>query len=295
MFANMTLVAGEATLANSYDGNGGCVDLEHGELYLANMIIENCQAENYGGGVYVRASNPANDTYISIYNVRFNNNSATHGGGAVNIGWGNTGIIRQSSFYDNQANYGSAIDFDRCDVDIIRNIFYYHPGSSTIMLSGSNSSYDLNFQNNIMLDSAGTAIQVYGYSPVRMYHNTFNSNSDTVLSAGYSAYVGFRNNIVAFNGGNHDVLTKDDDADLVANKNIFWENAHQSLVGSNPIYQNPRLSGSQHLRFPSPAIDAGQTGLDVTSDYDGQTRDNKPDIGADEFMVKRVYLPTVRR
>jgi hypothetical protein len=39
-----------------------------------------------------------------------------------------------------------------------------------------------------------------------------------------------------------------------------------------------------HLQTTSPCKNAGATGLGVTDDYDGVTRDAAPDIGAYEFV-----------
>jgi predicted outer membrane repeat protein len=293
MLRDMTLTGGMAQVHNSDTGSGGCVEVEHGRLYLIRMKIEHCEAENYGGGVYI-PSHPDNNQYLHILDSTFTNNTATHGGGAIQAGWNVQGRIRASTFYDNHASYGSAISLDRSEIEITRSTFSYHE-TNTIMLSG-NSNYELDFTNNLIVDSADTAIIVYGYDPVRMYHNTFYGNDSTVLQTAFdTAYVSFKNNIVAFSGDNGDILEKYDDSQIIANTNIFWQNGNQSLVGTGPIYEDPELNGEYHLTFYSPAIDAGLTTLDVEKDYDYDDRDTRPDIGADEFLMERIYLPTVLR
>jgi hypothetical protein len=294
MLESLTLSGGEATAAATGNGSGGCVDLERGRLYLLFVKIKECKAESYGGGVYVESAHDHKDTFIQIYNAAFSYNTATYGGGAVSIGWDVTGYIGESSFYADQASYGSAINLDRNSVAITGNFFSYHGGSSTLMLSGD-QYHDLDVHNNIVLGSSGVVANIYGYDPVWMYHNTFYGNSTSVLStSGDTAYVLFRNNIVAYSGYNADVLVEYGQSEIAANKNIYWGNPHQTLVGSNPIYQDPKLGVGYHLTYPSPAINAGLTNLNVFYDYDGQTRDAKPDIGADEFVAK-VFLPAVHK
>jgi len=52
------------------------------------------------------------------------------------------------------------------------------------------------------------------------------------------------------------------------------------LITSEP--DDPQ--GDYHLQAGSPAIDAGSGTAAPDDDFDGDTRDNNPDIGADEFV-----------
>ena len=50
---------------------------------------------------------------------------------------------------------------------------------------------------------------------------------------------------------------------------------------ANPLFVS---ATDLHIQAGSPVINAGTT-TSVTDDFDGQTRDATPDIGADEFVV----------
>jgi hypothetical protein len=62
-------------------------------------------------------------------------------------------------------------------------------------------------------------------------------------------------------------------------------------VRGNPAFVNPD-AGDYHIAPDSAAIDAG-VDAGVTTDIDGDPRLGLPDIGADEYIRRRVYLPIV--
>jgi hypothetical protein len=82
----------------------------------------------------------------------------------------------------------------------------------------------------------------------------------------------------------------------------YVSNLHQTVGGSpaftavNPLAGDPKLSPSYHLTFGSDAIDAG-VDAGVTVDLDGDPRPSGAgfDIGADELVIHRIYLPAILR
>jgi hypothetical protein len=63
-----------------------------------------------------------------------------------------------------------------------------------------------------------------------------------------------------------------------------WNNAHltQCIFNQDPLFKD--ISKYEFsLLLNSPAINAGKTGLGITNDYAGNSRDGQPDIGAYEF------------
>jgi hypothetical protein len=69
-----------------------------------------------------------------------------------------------------------------------------------------------------------------------------------------------------------------------------------SLTTLNPVSGDPKLAGDFHLTAGSVAIDAGLD-IGVLVDLDGEARPNGslPDIGADEFYWRYIYLPVIIR
>ncbi|MEJ2737748.1 MAG: choice-of-anchor Q domain-containing protein [Anaerolineae bacterium] len=79
-------------------------------------------------------------------------------------------------------------------------------------------------------------------------------------------------------------------------------NLHQTVGGSptfsevNPLPGDPKLSPSYHLMSGSAAIDAGvDAGVDHDIDGDLRPLGDGFDIGADEFVYYKIYLPLVLR
>jgi hypothetical protein len=82
----------------------------------------------------------------------------------------------------------------------------------------------------------------------------------------------------------------------------YVPNWHQAVEGSptftavNPLTGDPKLSPSYHLTFGSAAIDAGvDAGVDHDIDGDARPLGSGFDIGADEFLVRSIYLPLILR
>ena len=75
-----------------------------------------------------------------------------------------------------------------------------------------------------------------------------------------------------------------------------WQSAtgvDANSLNADPLFVAPAGTSATvdlHIATNSPALNVGATGLGVADDFDGQTRDAAPDIGADEFASSNASL-----
>lgn len=72
------------------------------------------------------------------------------------------------------------------------------------------------------------------------------------------------------------------DYNLLKTKQKLDQGGLKNILNKSPEFVNYQLY-DYHLKATSPAIDKGTNLLGVITDFEGQTRDSKPDIGADEL------------
>ncbi len=104
------IAAGEVTLQNltlnggSASTNGGCIDITTSQkVTLTNIAVSTCRADSGGGGLFISSSTPS----VEIGSSRFDQNSATLGGGILSSG---TRVSLTSSFVSlNSASRGAGI------------------------------------------------------------------------------------------------------------------------------------------------------------------------------------------
>lgn len=140
-----------------------------------------------------------------------------------------------------------------------------------------------NITNNILLNTqtaTGTDANSYaiGFNAATFANITSNFN-DLFVSGPQGTNLaitgGFRATTAAPTPG-----TGTNRVDLAAYQAASGEDANSLSV--NPLFVS---TTDLHLQAGSPAINTGTTGTGVTVDFDGQTRDATPDMGADEFIV----------
>ncbi len=146
--------------------------------------------------------------------------------------------------------------------------------------------------NNIVYGNGGHGIIMHGVGVQAhnnaIYNNTVYANGGNCIDVGYPLYTGpinttVRNNICYQNG--NDTVTHANDTGSIIDHN---------LSGTNPLFINA-ATADFHLQAGSPAIDAGMTISQVTTDKDGNARPAGAayDMGAYEFGGSGLPAPTV--
>ena len=295
-----TIVSNTGSLANYGEGGGICIDGSNSVLVRANRVLSNVATAGstwaWGGGIAIfSGSGSVEDNEIAdnwamstgagdgggLYqwygstDFRRNRMTSNHGGTAVYLGH-NQAIFEENQVVGNAADYGVYIT--------------YNPGPVLV--------------NNVV---AGSRYSVQAYATAaysltaKLFHNTLvgtGSGRGVTAESGYVT-LALVNNIVV----SHTVAisnTYPASSTISADHTLFWGNDDNGIVGTNPVYGDPRFlnpaGGNYHLDPGSAAIDAGVAEPTITTDIDGDPRPIGAgyDIGADEFIY-RVYLPLVMR
>jgi putative cofactor-binding repeat protein len=158
--------------------------------------------------------------------------------------------------------------------------------------------------NNIIARSGSTTIRVQGFpaQPVTatLLHNTLvgPGGGYGIYAASYSTVWLTNTIVVSHTMGITNVSPLS--ATVMADHILFWANTNAGLRGTDPVDGDPRFvdpaAYDYHLGASSAAIDQG-IAADVATDLDGDQRPfgTQPDIGADEAVWLRLYLPLVLR
>jgi len=316
------------------DGYGGGIALNecHNALISYNTVVSNTAStagQGEGGGIYIEDSNNvvvrANRVLSNVATTTSRREWGWGGGIAVS---GGSGTIEYNEIAGNQARSagggsGGGLYQWYGSTTFRRNSVTGNQGGTAVYLGYSQSLFESNkvvgnlasyavelayypgpiLVNNIIADSH-YAVNAYATAAdpltAKLFHNTLVGTGDGRGVTAESGYVTLAlvNNIVvshAIGISNTYPLS----STISADHTLFWGNANNGIVGTNPVYGNPRFlnpaGGSYHLSPGSAAIDAGVTEPTVTTDIDGDPRPlgSGYDIGADE--ARFLYLPLVLR
>jgi parallel beta-helix repeat protein len=257
-----------------------------------------------GGGLYLLSS----DATLSGNTVL--SNTASDGGGGVFLHSSSAATFSGNTVAANAANYNGG------------GVFLYMGSAATlngnIVISNTAGQRggglfvhfsDATLTNNVVADNranvAGSGLHIRACSP-RLLHTTIARNTGGDGSgvhvddwSGTHSTAAFTNTIIY----SHTVgitVTAGNTATLNA---TLWHANGTERGGAGVINHTNDRSGDPlfaadgyHLTLTSAAVDRG-VNAGVTSDVDGDPRPlgGKYDLGADEFPVKRIYLPLVLR
>ena len=317
-------VAGVSTGGRSTDGGGLCLSYAAGAVITGNLIISNTASmgkRGVGGGVALYY--PYNVVMES--NQVISNVATVHGsdpglgGGLAVSGSGAAATIRNNRIVGNRATsggtwYGGGIYHWAGSSHFEGNQVIGNYGEQAVYLGGhdmarfeSNQVVDNHTSvgievvdgglsgptlvNNVVARSGDKGISFSTYSApltATLIHNTFVGSgvgSGISVESGYVA-LALTNTIVAsYTWGVTNTFPSS--STVTADHTLFWANAQDGIVGTNPVYGDPGFidlgMGGYHIGPGSAAIDAGVATLeDVDIDGDPRPLRSGPDIGADE-------------
>jgi predicted outer membrane repeat protein len=243
----------------------------------ANLIAAGTRFEDntaqLGSGGGALTSGPA-----TLQNTVFqgNHSPAASGGGVYAA---STLNLTRSSFINNGAQRGGGLYHVDGNADVINSLFARNTAtvSGTAIYLGSPGTVNLEYltvgSSNLVL---GSAIEV-AQGTVNLY--------DSIVT-------------------NHAIGLRNDGGTLIQDYNLFFGVSVQTVGavsgGSHNATGDPKFvnlaQDNYHLKVGSAAIDQG-TDLGIPIDFDGDLRPYGAgfDIGFDEFALRFVYLPLMRR
>jgi hypothetical protein len=287
------------------DGGGGILNDADWVEITGNHILTNTALA--GGGVLSRAGNK-----ILLQNNRLSDNIAVAGGG-IYLSNTNGGVLRNQIHHNDAYWWGGGL---------------YLAGASSPRLDGNQVTDNL-AAGYSGLASGGVAIAVNASTQVTLTNtiiarNTINSG----VASGIHCYSGscslihctVVDNKLGANPGEGVRISAAGGVNRVWNSIIVGHSTGLTLVGSSPLsadylnfYNNTvnysgaaslgphlyssdplfvnRPAGNYRLSGASPMINAADSGMSLPLDFEGDPRAPLPDIGADEFIFGRLFLP----
>lgn len=271
--------------------------------FVDDVLIEN--NESYSNGEHgIYTSNSGDRPTIRGNRLHHNVGCGVHMNGDASMDGDGTisnGVIEQNVIYENGTAGGSAINMDGVRDTLVRNNLLYqnHAGGIAIFQQdGAICSQNNRVLNNtiVMASDGRWAVNIADAGCINnhVFNNIIYSyhswRGSIVIPA--SNLSGFESdyNVVM------DRLSADGDSTVItlAAWQALGYDAHSFIATPDQLFVNA-AAGDYHLREGSPAINAGTTLVDVVNDLDGHSRPMGPayDIGADEFVSIRVWLPVV--
>jgi len=223
-------------------------------LYLTtNTVMEGFTLSSGVGGVYCESTNAVLTNCVLTGNVGIHNGPSrfgTSGGGA----WG--GTLNNCTLTDNSADYGGGA---------------YGCTLNNCTLTGNSATAYLNSGDSIFLGGGGGG--AYGCT---LNNCTLTGNS--AAGGGGASESTLNNCIIYFNSDPNDGGNYDSCCTL-----NYCCTTPMPTNGVGNISADPQLASASHLSAQSPCIAAGSATYASGTDIDGDTWNNPPSIGCDEY------------
>ncbi len=320
----ITLTGGVANHLDQNADRGGAVKLDLGtHTTLTDCHFVGNRAPT-GGPPFNRVGTGGaihSDGNLTIDNCRFENNTATGFGGALNLnGTGTLTTIRNTTFAGNSAGFGGAIRMTRSVVvenstfvgNVARNAAGQGQGGAIENTGGNLTLTNVTVSGNDSVSggglfSSGTATTSLNHVTITLNTATFGGGWHTVAGSGPARS---QNSIIALNtasllANGHDVFNPVSSLgfNLIGNATGSSGWVASDLLGVDPLLaalaDNGGPTWTHALQNGSPAGDAANPASSLATDQRGEVRPRdingdvvfRSDIGA--FEVQAIWPPIV--
>jgi hypothetical protein len=273
-------VSGCHVARNRSTGNGGGLFLAGGSPTLVGNVIADNEAEGtygHGGGLYLHNCDG------TLRQNRVTGNKAGGNGGGIEV-YKREPLLEANILMANVARQGGGLSVDDSAARIV----------NQVIVGNQASLY-------------GSGLWIRRSVGARLLHTTIAENSGGDGSGVYvtnhseaCSTVMMTNTIISHHGLGI-VVTGGNTATLDAT--LWYTNTGGNTDGDGAIITYRDHTGAPafaadgyHLTASSAAIEEGVS-TDVTTDIDGDARPtgDDPDLGADEFVLRHIYLPLIIR
>lgn len=314
-----TFIANQATETGLGGGGGAFVSNSGGphavqftqNLFYNNEVSTESGLNHGGAGLLITESNNVQIKDNQFLYQNYNQQITDIDGSALYLSY-NTGVSVEGNNFKNGYG-GSAVYISGTSETlgmVTRNKWWNNLGYYNLHFQGPVTAVVINnFLGRQVLSSlsrGGASTSIYtegdelsGSNNIAILFNTF-AATDFGVSIGQYSDVEILSNI--FTGLRDAITLSTTHVSTVIDNNLFFGNSSYTILGSNYVYEDPKLadigSGDFHLLPGSGAINRS-IGGDFDIDIDGQSRPSGTgptpyDLGADEYHCL-IYLPFIRK
>ena len=300
-FENVKLQDGlSRTIRGGYTNNEGDWTLEGGDPWANPTVIN---GNNVDSTIEIRNHTDTTFEGVTVKGGKgWDDPTFGNGCGGFKIQSSNV-VILQSSISENDAGTGeggalcAAGDDGKITLQIEDSIVEGNRAEA----AGAFSLYNTltGIVNTLIMDNKSNSnfanvMVLYKDDDVHMINSTVASNNPTGDQAVviYNGMLTVQNSIMWNNS-----LNLYADPPCPACFDVSYSDIEQTIAGTgniseDPMFRDPAMFDFQ-LKVNSPCIDAGTTVDAPPKDIDGTPRDDKPDMGAYEYVAPDLYLPVV--
>jgi hypothetical protein len=311
-FATGTVISGNLIISNTASlgerGMGGGIHLNfpYQVLVESNQILSNTATTHdtlfgWGGGIALDGSGAEGNIVGNLIEGN-RTNGGSGGSGAGIYQWASPSNFANNQVTNNYGTHAVYLGFSHSDFD--SNQVVDNDTSTGIQLySGSGSG--LTMTNNIIANSGDKSLSAFAFDnaplTATLTHNTLAGSGTgygVFIESGYVTLTLTNTIVTSHTWGITNTVPAS--SSVFVEHTLFWANQSDGIRGANPVDGNPDFvdpnTGNYHIGPVSAAIDAGiEAGVNFDLDGDSRPHGSAPDIGADETMWWRIYLPLVVR
>lgn len=269
--------------ANDHGDGGAIVAFQGVDAEITNNIIENNQADYYGGGIHCRQWS---NGLIEGNTIRYNASSL---GGGVHITYFSAPTLRSNTITHNCASNlggGGVYVYYQSAPLIERNLIKQNSSTNGAGIAVFYQSSPVIRNNLIVQNTNGSGIVMTSSRPQILFNTIADNDSTGIYLKSEGSSPAIQNNIIASNGSGWGIYIASGNSPSIFYNNVwanskgqYFPDASDQTGRNGNISENPQFidsaGGNYHLNVGSFCINAADPEFSNPlgwTDYDGQSR-----------------------